>query len=407
MKALTPRDETDCLEIIQTALASGHTLDIQGSGTKRSIGFPVQAAKTVDLSKMSGISLYEPEELVMTAGPGTPLAKITKAVNAKNQELAFEPPDYGPLFGLPAGKATIGGILAGNLAGPRRLKVGAARDHFLGVRAVSGRGEAFKSGGRVVKNVTGYDLCKGLTGSWGTLAVMTEVTVKVLPAGAETRTVLVAGLNDKDAARAMATAMGSAYEVSGAAHVPSAISADLDIKSLAAISDAATAIRVEGIKASVEYRAEGLIEALKAFGDCVALKTQDSKALWRAIGDGRPFTINTDRPLWRISTAPMSGPDIAAHIGHETNPRLLYDWAGGLLWVELPKSVKNAGADVVRGAVNIFGGHATLFRASETLRKRVDVFQPQEPALANISRKLKLAFDPDNILNPGRMYRAA
>jgi len=178
---LKPRDAKDVEAAVAWALAEVKTLEIVGHGSKRGIGRAAQWDLSLDLSDLSGVTLYEPEELVLSARAGTPLAEIETLLAAHNQELAFEPMDYGPVFGAPAGCGTIGGTIAANLSGPRRIKAGAARDHFLGVSAVSGRAETFKSGGRVVKNVTGYDLCKVLAGSHGTLAVMTDVTVKVLP----------------------------------------------------------------------------------------------------------------------------------------------------------------------------------------------------------------------------------
>src|SRR5215218_1713278 len=217
---LQPRDEKEVEELVRWALAEGKTLEVRGQGSKRALGRPSQTDLTLDLSGLAGVTLYEPEELVLSARAGTPLAEIEALVTASDQQLAFEPMDYGPLFGQPRGRGTIGGALAANLSGPRRIKAGAARDHFLGVSAVSGRGEIFKSGGRVVKNVTGYDLCKVMAGSWGTLAALAEVTVKVLPRAETEETLLVLGLDDGSAARAMSIAMGSSNDVSGAAHFP-------------------------------------------------------------------------------------------------------------------------------------------------------------------------------------------
>ena len=166
---------------MQWALGEGKALELVGHGSKQAIGRPAQTDATLDLSALTGITLYEPEELVLSAKAGTPIAEIEALVGAEGQQLAFEPMDYAAILGAAAGRGTIGGVLAANLSGPRRIKAGAARDHFLGCTAVSGRGETFKSGGRVVKNVTGYDLCKLMAGSWGTLAAMTEVTIKTLP----------------------------------------------------------------------------------------------------------------------------------------------------------------------------------------------------------------------------------
>ena len=209
-------------ELAAAVRESAGPLELLGAGSKRGLGRPVNSGQHLDLSHLSGIRLYEPEELVLTAGAGTRLAEIEQALAAKRQMLAFEPPDLGPLYGMPAGEGTLGGMLACNLAGPRRPKAGAARDHFLGALAVNGQGEIFKTGGQVVKNVTGYDLCKLLAGSFGTLAALAEVTVKVLPAPEHERSLLLPGLEDAAAVAIMTRALGSAAEVSGAAHLPAA-----------------------------------------------------------------------------------------------------------------------------------------------------------------------------------------
>jgi glycolate oxidase FAD binding subunit len=261
---LKPRDAKDVEAAVQSALAQGKALEVMGAGSKRRIGRPSQTDFTLDLSALAGVTLYEPEELVLSARAGTPLAEIEALTAAKGQELAFEPMDYGPLLGGPAGAGTIGGVLAANLSGPRRIKAGAARDHFLGLRAVSGRGESFKSGGRVVKNVTGYDLCKLLAGSWGTLAAMTEVTVKTLPKAAGEETVLVLGLDAASAVAAMVTAMRSACDVSGAAHLPANVAVRVAV--VAGAGTAVTALRLEGVAPSVAHRKHMLQALLKPYG---------------------------------------------------------------------------------------------------------------------------------------------
>src|SRR6202158_3912560 len=223
--ALQARDAKDVEAAVQWALAENKSLEIVGRGTKRTLGRPAQSDATLDLSGLSGVTLYEPEELVLSAKAGTPLAEIEALLEKNNQQLAFEPMDYGPLLGGQAGQGTIGGAIAANLSGPRRIKAGAARDHFLGVSAVSGRAETFKSGGRVVKNVTGYDMCKLLAGSWGTLAAMTDVTIKTLPRPETEPTVIVVGVDAARAMQAMAAAMGSSCDVSGAAHLAADVAA--------------------------------------------------------------------------------------------------------------------------------------------------------------------------------------
>ena len=402
METLKPRNENECIEIVKWAVSEKKPLEIMSGGTKRKLGGPVEAAALIDVSALAGISLYEPDELVMTAGPGTSLADIEKALRENDQGLAFEPADYGPLFGKPRGATTIGGILAGNISGPRRLKAGAARDHFLGARAISGRGELFKAGGRVVKNVTGYDLCKVLAGSWGTLAILTETTIKVLPAGQKIFTVLVSGLTDRDAVGAMAKALGSTFEVSGAAHIPVGMMSGIDAEKT---TEAVTALRVEGIRPSVEYRASGLVELLANAGECQIVKTTESQKFWRNVRDCSYFTHHLDRPLWRISVAPTDGPDVVAAVSSKADISAFYDWAGGLVWMEIGADYDgDGGAEIVREAVDATGGHATLIRANDNIRAGVEVFHPQEPVLAGITARLKNGFDPENILNPGRMY---
>jgi glycolate oxidase FAD binding subunit len=391
---LKPRDTTEVEAAVQWALAESKTLEIVGHGSKRGIGRAAQWDMSLDLSGLSGVTLYEPEELVLSAGAGTPIVEIEALLAANNQELAFEPMDYGSVFGSAPGRGTVGGVLAANLSGPRRIKAGAARDHFLGVTAVSGRGETFRSGGRVVKNVTGYDLCKVLAGSYGTLAALTEVTLKVLPRAETEQSVLVLGLDDATAARAMSAAMNSSNDVSGAAHVPALLAAQLQAQAGAAV----TALRLEGVAPSVAHRRQALEALLKPFGAIAVMEEDRSRALWKAVRDVKPFAHDT-RVLWRISTAPALGAQVVAAIGEEAE--WFYDWAGGLIWLAMPG---DDGAECVRRAVAQAGGHATLIRAPAATRAAVPVFAPQEAGLAALTRRLKESFDPKGVLGPGRMY---
>jgi glycolate oxidase FAD binding subunit len=400
---LKPQDSADVEAAVRMAVADGKTLEVVGRGTKRVIGRAAQWDLTLDLSALCAVTLYEPSELVLSARAGTPLAEIEALVAASNQELAFEPMDYGPILGGAAGQATIGGALAANLAGPRRIKAGAARDHFLGFTAVSGRGETFKSGSRVVKNVTGYDLSKLMAGSWGTLAAMTDVTIKVLPRAETEQTLLVLGLDDATAVQAMTVAMGSAGEVSSAAHVPAAAAARMP--GLAAGGRAATALRLEGVPPSIAHRQHILELLLKPFGSLATLGDEQSRAFWCAIRDVTPFaaaSTGVDWPLWRISTAPSKGATVAARIAAGSGAEVLYDWAGGLIWAMLPPS-DDAAATLVRGAVGTTG-HATLIRAPASVRAAVAVFEPQDQGLAALGKRVKDSFDPKGVLNPGRMY---
>jgi glycolate oxidase FAD binding subunit len=396
-ETLRPENAAQLRDAIAWAVAEEVRLEIVARGTKRGFGRPLQTARTLDVSAFSGIRDYEPAELVMTAAAATPMAEIEAAVAAKNQMLAFEPPDLSALYGTPGG--TLAGAIACNLAGPRRIKSGAARDHLLGFSGVSGRGEIFKAGGRVVKNVTGYDLCKLMAGSFGTLAVMDEVSIKVLPAAPKSRTVLVFGLEDREAVAAMATALNSPYDVSGAAHLPALLPGCSTIDFVRKAGGAVTAIRVEGTAASVAARCQGL-RALLAGKHLEELHTMRSALLWREIRDVAIFLPDRAAAIWRVSVAPSDGPRIAASLPAGT--QYFYDWGGGLLWIAGPAS-NDGGAASLR-AVIAGKGHATLMRAPDPLRAAIPIFEPQPGPLAALSARVKDSFDPRRILNPGRMY---
>jgi glycolate oxidase FAD binding subunit len=399
MTTFIPTTPSDTLSAVQWALAQESPLEIVGHGSKRGIGRPLQTEHTLDLSKLSGVTLYEPAELVLSARAGTPLSDIERLLAENGQQLAFEPMDYGPLLGGQPGRGTIGGVLAANLSGPRRLKAGAARDHILGVNAVSGRGEAFKSGGRVVKNVTGYDLSKLMAGSWGTLAVATDVIFKVLPAAETETTLAIRGLLDEEATAAMALAVGSSAEISSAAHLPEGIAGSVCASSIG--GDAATLLRVEGFGPSVAYRAAAVKDLLKAAGPIDEITGDASKALWREIRDCTPFTDGTERPVWRVSMAPSEAHKMTLALRMQTPAEAFYDWQGGLVWLRMQADPE---AELLRALVKKFGGgHATLVRADPSHRASLPVFEPQPPALAALSARLKSEFDPKDLLNPGRM----
>jgi glycolate dehydrogenase FAD-binding subunit len=402
---LKPTTIEQIVDAVRAALADQQPLEIAGRGTKRGLGRPIQAGATLDLSGLSGIVSYEPAELILTCLAGTPLAEIDAALTAKNQQLAFEPGDWGPLYGAPAGQGTIGGVLACNLSGPRRLKAGAARDHFLGVTAVSGRGEIFKAGGKVVKNVTGYDLPKLLCGSYGTLAVMAEVTLKVLPAPEKSRTVLLFGLDDARANAAMSAALNSPHEVASAAHLPARIAVRTGIDLVTKAGAPVTAIRIEGPGPSVEHRCAALRGELGAGIATEELHSLRSRMFWQAVRDVAPLLRDKEAQLWRLSVPPAAGAKVMEDITKQLPGTLDYylDWTGGLIWLALPPRA-DAGASIVRAAIARHGGgHATLMRAGEDVRLAVAVFEPQEKALADLSARVKESFDPQRMLNPGRI----
>lgn len=388
---LAPRTEKELEAAIAWALSEEAPLDIVGTGTKRSLGRATQSRATLDMSQFSGIELYEPEELVLEAGAATPMSEITSLLEGREQQLAFEPPDYSRLLGS-AHAGTLGGMLACNLSGPRRLKAGAARDHVLGMRGVSGRGEAFKAGARVVKNVTGYDLPKLMAGSWGTLAALTAITMKVLPRDETGETLVISGQSASQAVTTMSLAMQSSCEVSGAAYLPEGVAASLGFNS------PVTLMRLEGIAPSIAYRLDSLRQLLLSAGSSDIIIEAGSRAAWQAIRDVHPLCDQPDRPLWRISVAPSRGGEVLTAI---PGARGFLDWAGGLVWLDLPPA-DDAGAAQVRSVIG--DGHATLFRSSAQLRATVAPFQPQLEALAALTARVKHAFDPKGILNPGRMY---
>ena len=418
---MTPGTPEEVLDAVAEALAEGTRLEVIGGGTKRNYGRPAEAERTLGLSRLAGITMYEPNELVMTARPGTPLGEIEANLDRNGQQLAFEPADYGPLLAgaarregakgrEKAGGATIGGIFACNLSGPRRIAAGAARDHILGIKAVSGRAEAFKSGGRVVKNVTGYDMSKLLTGSFGTLAVMTEVTFKVLPAPDDSRTVVIPGLDDRAALGAMTKALGGPWEVTAAAHLPKLLAQRSWVARIAG-ANAATVMRLEGPAPSVAARAKGLGEGLADFGTAGELAHADTRALWREIRDVHPLVSPTALgpgcEVWRIAAPPSEAAAITERIARNLRTLAFYDWGGGLIWLaigELEDMAAGGRAAIVRAAIGEAGGHGTLIRADAETRRTVPVFQPQPEALAGLTRRVKENFDPKGILNAGRMY---
>lgn len=395
-------DEAALAAAVAEAAAQKTALDVAGHGSKRGFGRPSNAGRRLDMSGLTGVTLYEPEELVLSASAGTPLAQIKALLVQNNQMLAFEPPDLGPLLGVAPDQGSIGGVFACNLAGPRRLSHGAVRDHALGARAVSGRGELFKSGGRVVKNVTGYDLPRFLCGSFGTLAVLTEITLKVLPQPTTQETLLLILPEDGTTASlmsgALSAAMGSSCEVSGAAALPAPIMKRLSINGF---DQPVAAFRLEGFPPSVRARRGMLISVLAPFGGVEVLEDEVSARFWGAVRDVAPFVGTGTRAVWRLSTAPTDGPLLAEELTRTLGAEAFCDWGGGLVWVLMPSEAAQEAA--VRAALAPHGGHATLIRASDGERTGA-VFQPLEGAHAALSRRVKESFDPAGILNPGRMY---
>jgi glycolate oxidase FAD binding subunit len=402
MTIFQPSNAKEASEIIASAAAEGQSLEILAGGSKRSLGRPSRTNHTLDVSRLSGIVDYDPAELILTARPGTPMAEIEAQLAAKRQMLAFEPPDWRGLLGG-GGEPTLGGVLACNLAGSRRVRAGSARDYFLGFAAINGMGEVWKAGGKVVKNVTGYDMCKLQAGAYGTLSVLTEVTLKVMPKPETSCTVLLHALADEIAIPMLSNALNTPFEVSGVAHLPAAIARRSGIGLIAEGLGCVTALRLEGPSPSVAYRA-GAIEALLGHG--VRLGAKDSELFWGEVGSVRPLLGAGAQYVWRLCTTPTLSPSLVQAV-HTQFPsaEAFYDWGGGVVWLSLEagEAGPDAGAEAMRAAMKFAPGHATLVVAPDDIRARVAVFEPVERALAALSGRVKNGFDPHGVLNPGRM----
>lgn len=399
---LIPRDHNDLSEIITQANAQKVRLEIIGEKSKQYIGRPMRVDQTLSTRQLSGISNYSPEELIISVGAGTSLSMLEHSLRHEEQQLAFEPIDYGPLFGFNAGQGTIGSVVACNLSGSRRIRSGAARDAVIGIQGVNGRGELFQNGGRVMKNVTGYDLNKGLSGSWGTLCVFSEITLKVIPRFETSVTLIVQGLDDPLAINALCDAVASPYEVSGAVHLQKAPASLLSDEKIAGLNTSITAVRLESFDASVKYRSAQLRTQLSCYGDVMELSGIQSDHFWRDMRQLQ-FLSKSKAPIWRVSTAPKNGPVLVNEIERIFPVKVAYDWSGGLVWLEVPESSDVSASDIRRSLAHL-GGHATLIRANTDVRTRTEVFHPISGALARLTHGIKNHFDPNHILNPERMY---
>ena len=369
---LAPSTEAELADLIATAK---EPLAIRGGGTRLT---PAEG-NPLSTRGLSGITLYEPGALTLLAKAGTPVAEIEAALAAENQMLAFEPMDHRKLMGT-TGEPTIGGVVAANVSGPRRVQTGACRDFLLGVRMVDGQGEVIKNGGRVMKNVTGYDLARLMCGAHGTLGVLTEVGFKVLPKPAYTVTLIYHAMGDPATVDLMTKAMKSPFEVTGAARLPAGVIGELG----------AVVLRLEGFEGSVNYRANALIEAL-GHGKCdIEADAAKNAEIWTAVRDVTPFADRAG-DVWSLSIKPTDFMKLASAAPQEDK---LVDWACGRIWVCVPE-----GTDM-RAKLADVDGHATLVRSNATNHLR---FHPEAPPLAKLAADLRQKFDPKGILNPGLM----
>ena len=395
MSLFEPADTAQAAEIIAAAAAQSQGLEILAGGSKRHYGRAPLPPHQLLITKIRGLVDYEPSELRLTALAATPMAEIEDLLAGAGQMLAFEPVHWSAAFG--EGGPTLGGVIACNLAGPRRVRAGAARDHFLGFSAINGSGEIWKAGGKVVKNVTGYDMCKLQCGAFGTLSLLTELTVRVMPKPEASCSLIFPALADDQAIVLLTQALNSPYEVSAAAHLPAAAAARCGFANATAI------LRLEGPKPSIAFREDALLKLLPG-GE--KLNQQQSVQLWRDIGAVRPLVSDTEACLWRICPTPSASPEIMGKITARFNTAdYFYDWGGGLIWasLNLDEAGPDGGAGVVRSAVGAAGGHATLIVAPEHLRQTQAVFEPEPAPLAGLTQRIKANFDPRGVLNPGRM----
>ena len=395
-------EERELAQLVGEAARTRWTLEVAGSGTKRRVGRPMEVSGVLTTRNLRGITLSEPTEQVISARSGTLLAALEAELAKNHQQLACEPIDLGPMLGEPAGQTSVGGMVATNLSGSRRIQRGAVRDQLLGLRCVNGRGEVFKWGGRVMKNVTGYDLCRTLAGSWGTLGIFTELTLRAIPKAEETRTLVLLGQPDAIAIDAMCQALATPYEVSGTIHLDASLARRLRSPAVARTDTSLTALRIENFSPAVATRAERLKDLFGPYGQLVELDHPQSLAFWEELRQLSFLQGSTD-PVWRISTKPKLGPRLVESVRRYRECRAAYDWSGGLIWLEIPDA-GDAGADDIRRVVATIGGHATLIRAISGVRQTVPVFPPLEAAVQRLSDGIKQSFDPLHILNPGRLY---
>ena len=395
-----PTTEDEISNIVRECYKKGIPIEINGLKSKSKIGRNFQAEKTLDLSNYSGIIDYKPEELYIKVKAGTPLEEINIALEKNNQQLAFEPTDFGFIFEGKKNLGTMGGVMSCNFAGPRRFKVGSVRDHVLGFRGINGKGEIIKSGGTVVKNVTGYDLSKILSGSFGTLTILSEIAIKVLPKPLCNKTLVIDNPHLKKAIEYLNLALSSSSDVSGGAFYPEIFRNYFSLNDLT-IKGALTAIRVEGPQNSVDQRIDKLKKELKVNTDEVSvLETQQSNLFWKNTQNLSVFS-NIKNNLIRLVVPPSSTFDLLQKM-KKYQINYFIDWGGNLIWVEINK-INGKILKEINDIVREYQGYLTVIKIEEHLKAQVDIFAI-DPIKYKISEKIKKSFDPKRILNPGKMY---
>ena len=404
-----PEDETQISSVVKELFKKNQPAEVIGLGSKSFIGNKIQSAKKLSLSKLSGIIEYLPEELYIKVKANTPVEFIEKELEKNNQELAFEPIDFGFVENGKSNKGTIAGCLSCNFAGSRRFKVGSVRDHILGFRGVNGKGDIIKSGGTVVKNVTGYDLSKLVSGSFGTLVALSEITLKVLPKKKSSNTITIHTEDKKLVNELFEKISSSSSEVSGAVYVPEEPKDDSynqnkemlfkfnDLK----FQGSFLALRIEGDKLSIDERIKVLTMELELQNlNTSILDVHQSVPLWKKINSLELFG-NTRNNLLRAVIPPSKGNELIQKIGNKF--KYYIDWCGSLYWIEV-KSNKNSKITEIKKLIIELGGYLTIVKKSNEFDYEETIFTVDETRLL-ISEKIKKSFDPKRIFNPGKMYR--
>ena len=400
----SPESEQQAQDLVKWVIAEGRSVAVQGKNTKHGFGLPVSADCVISTERLAGILEYHPEELVMAALPGTPMAEIRQELTKHSQHLAFEPPALNRIYQVDD-EGTIGGIFIGNLAGPRRFKAGSARDHILGVRAINGRGETWKSGGKVIKNVSGYDMSKLLTGSWGTLSVVTELTFKVLPAPPASRTLAVWDLSVKLGMALMAQVISTPSETSGLAYLPAAALTAIEQDEMSFSGESLTLIRLEGTELSVNERMQAINKWLPGACKCSILEQAESISIWSWIRNVTPLHDRQRTPgILKISLPPTSAWSLTRFINELRGCIWYLDAAGGWLWVGICQAAGEDKLAAIRREVSAIGGTTTLYRAPSAMKQRAGIYSFPDESIRRLNEKIKNSFDPGNIFNPGRLY---
>jgi len=400
---MRPAADWELASFLADATASQTPVEIIGGSSKAGLGRPRPAASAISTHVLRGIRSYDPTERMITVQAGCLLTDLERELSVNGQMLGFEPVDMAAVFDDEPGRATIGGVICSNLAGSRRISVGGIADNLLGIRAVTGAGEIFQSGGPVARSNSGVDLKRVLVGSWGTLAALVEVSLRVQLMPEDTTTVVIFGLSEEIAIEAMCDAMRLPHGITGIVHLEPAMASRLRVAALRDEGQSITALRLESLAASeAKPRLERLQEVGRSYGDLHVLGDDDSFSFWHEM---RHLSVlpHTSKPLWRISTRPSKAFSVVSSIRRYMHVDAIYDWSGGLMWLEVPEAA-DAGATEIRRVIASSGGHATLVRAPDVVKQTIDVFEPMHSGVGFVSKRLKEVFDPAGILNPERMF---